>query len=293
MYPYVIAALKRDEDLFPFIQYLRECGKRKEAAIVFLASSPSTNKEEREKINLIVDANISSALITISLVTRLEDGIGADIFLKGTKRFTSGTVYHNGKKVSRKQITGSWKDAFTLFRGYARADTSKPFSLVGEITADTSINLLNYLLACSSRHVPAIITIWSGGGDCTFLFPLKVAAEMLPKITTVGIKKVGSTAFSIFLFGTERFLCPGTECLVHHPKYEGNGGLLAGKMEIVAKELKGIWSTMQKIILAKTNIDFDVLTENTADGRDWKIGSDDWARFGITTGDYKEARNLV
>ena len=293
MYPYVIAGLKRDEDLFPFIQYLRECGKKKEAAIVVLASSPSTDKEEREKINLIIDANISSTLITISLVTRLEDGIGADIFLKGTKRFTSGTVYHKGKKVPRNQIFGSWEHAFTLFKGYAKADTSKPFNLVGEITADTNIRLLNYLLACSSRNLPATITIWSGGGDCSFLAPIKVAAEMLPNITTIGIKKVGSTAACIFLLGTERFLCPGTEYLIHQPRYESNGKLLADKLETAAKELKEIWSTMQEIILNRTIIDSNVFKENTADGRDWKIGSDDWTRFGITTGDYKEARNLV
>ena len=293
MSPYIIAGVKKDEDLFPLVRYLNKCGRNNETAIVVLTSSLTNSEEDRKAMNYVLDANIRSKLVTISLVERLEDGIGSDIFLKGDERYTGGTVYHNGARVSQGELTGGWEEAFESLKGCVKADTSKPFEVTGEVTLETNLRLIAYLLACSSQNVPATITIWSGGGNCGFLGPLKVAAEMVPKVTTIGTMRVGSTAASIFLFGTERFLCPGTTYLVHRPRREGNGRLLVEDLEAIAGNLRATWTVMKDLILSKTNIDSDVLEENTANGKDWWVGSEDWERFGITTGDYKEVRDLL
>ena len=293
MTPYIIVGVKKDYDLFPFVKYLNKCGIKGETAVVVLTSSLTNDEEDRKAMNDVIDANIRSKLITISLVERLEDGIGCDLFLKGDERYTGGTVYHKGERVPPEELTGGWKEAFDILKGYAKEDTSKPFEVIGEVTLETNLRLLSYLLACSSQNVPATIILWSGGGNCAFLGPLKVAAEMVPKITTIGIKMVGSTAASIFLFGTARFLCPGTTYIVHHPRREGNGKLLAENLETMVAQLRGIWAVMSTLVFTKTNITSDILAENTADGKNWKIGSEDWERLGITTGDYEEVRDLL
>lgn len=293
MNPYIIAGVKKDYDLFPFVKYLNKCGIKGETAVVVLTSSLTNNEEDRKAMNYVLDANIRSKLVTVSLVERLEDGLGCDIFLKGDERYTGGTVYHRGKRVPQEELTGGWKEAFEFLKGCTKADTSKPFEVIGEVTLETNLRLFAYLLACSSQNVPATITIWSGGGNCSFLGPLKVAAEMVPKVTTIGITRVGSTAASIFLFGDERFLCPGAEYLVHHPRNEGNGKFLVEDLERIAANLQAAWNVMKDLILTKTTIDSNVLEENTTNGKDWRIGSEDWERLGITTGDYEEVRDLL
>lgn len=292
MNPFVLRNISQEEDFFPFIQYLNDCGKREETAIVILTTSLITDRRERELMNLVIDANISTRLITISLISRLEDGLGADIFLKGDERYTGGTVYRKGEMVPQSEITGDWRAAFEILKGYTQEEP-KPFKIVGNITAETNVRLLSYLLACSSKQVDATITIWSGGGDCSLLAPLKLASEMVPKITTIGIKTVGSTAASIFLFGTKRFLCPGTTYLVHHPKFEAKTKIHADEMVGLVEDLKGIWTVMKDLILIKTNINPDVLTENTANGKDWRIDVAECKKLGITTGDYEEGRKYL
>ena len=292
MHPYFIAGVKRNKDLFPFVKYLNKCGVKGETAIVVLTSSLTNDAEDRRAMSYILDAHIRSKLITISLVERLED-MGSDIFLKGDERYTGGTVYHNGERVPQGELSGGWREAFEMLKGYAKEDTSKPFEVVGDVTLETNLRLLAYLLACASQNVPATITIWSGGGNCSFLGSLKAATEMAPKVTTIGIGCVGSTAASIFLFGTERFLCPGTKYLLHHPKHEGNSKLRVEDMETIAENLRAMWNVMRTLVLTKTTIAPEVLEENTANGRDWWIDSKDWERFGITTGDYKEVRDLL
>ncbi len=293
MRPYILAQIARAEDFFPFICYLNECAKKGETATVVLTAPLATSKvQERETMNQVIDANIGSKLVTISLVERLGDGLGADIFLKGNERYTGGTVYREGERVPQNQITGGWKEAFEILKGYIKEDP-KPFKVVGDITVETNVRLLQYLLACSKSGAPANITIWSGGGDCSHLAALKVASEMVPKITTIGLKIVGSTAASIFLLGTERFLCPGTTYLVHHPRHEGGIKPTAEEMEAAASTLRGIWATMQALLLDKTNISLDVLTENTANGKDWRLDISECEKWGITTGDYEEGRKYL
>ncbi|MDE7288287.1 MAG: ATP-dependent Clp protease proteolytic subunit [Oscillospiraceae bacterium] len=161
--------------------------------------------------------------------------------------------------------------------------------LVGEITPDTSNNLIQKLMYLDSKDLGEItIYINSPGGEViSGLAVYDYIKIMKSPIRTVTIGDAASMGAIIFLAGEKREMLPHTRILIHDPSY-GHLDVSGKKPHEIQRgvdSLNKVRKTLAEIISEKTGKGLEEIYDITAE--DNYFTAEEAIEFGLATGIYK------
>ena len=161
--------------------------------------------------------------------------------------------------------------------------------LVGEITPDTSNNLIQKLMYLDSKDLGEItLYINSPGGEViSGLAVYDYIKVMKSPVRTVCIGDAASMGAIIFLAGEKREMLPHTRILIHDPSY-GHLDVSGKKPHEIQRgvdSLNKVRETLAEIISEKTGKDVDEIYGITAE--DNYFTAEEAIEFGLATDIFK------
>ena len=161
--------------------------------------------------------------------------------------------------------------------------------LVGEITPDTSNNLIQKLMYLDSKDLGEItLYINSPGGEViSGLAVYDYIKVMKSPVRTVCIGDAASMGAIIFLAGEKREMLPHTRILIHDPSY-GHLDVSGKKPHEIQRgvdSLNKVSETLAEIISEKTGKDVDEIYGITAE--DNYFTAEEAIEFGLATDIFK------
>lgn len=161
--------------------------------------------------------------------------------------------------------------------------------LVGEITHDTSNNLIQKLMYLDKKDLGEItLYINSPGGEViSGLAVYDYIKIMKSPVRTVTIGDAASMGAIIFLAGEKREMLPHTRILIHDPSY-GHLDVSGKKPHEIQRgvdSLNKVRETLAEIISEKTNKSLDEIYSITAE--DNYFTAEEAMEFGLATGIFK------
>ena len=161
--------------------------------------------------------------------------------------------------------------------------------LVGEITPDTSNNLIQKLMYLDSKDLGEItIYINSPGGEViSGLAVYDYIKIMKSPVRTVTIGDAASMGAIIFLAGEKREMLPHTRILIHDPSY-GHLDVSGKKPHEIQRgvdSLNKVRETLAEIISEKTSKSLDEISGITAE--DNYFTAEEAIDFGLATNIFK------